>query len=127
MSRRVYLLGVAIALVALAFAVTDAVLGPRPGATEANVTRIRNGMTRKEVEAILGGKGSWGDRPGAPLMRDASWGIPQTHYHWVGANGYASVTFSWSISDGKEQVLDACFVRTASPSPLQRLRAWLGW
>jgi hypothetical protein len=99
MSRQVYLLGVGLALVALAFTVTAAALGPRPGATEANVRRIRNGMIREEVEAILGGKGSWGDRPGAPLFRDGSDGrVARTYYHWVGADGYASVTFFWSIS-----------------------------
>jgi hypothetical protein len=125
MSRRVFLLGVGAALVALAFAVTDAVLGPQPGATEANVRRIRNGMTREQVESILGGTGLPGDHPPAPLFVDGSWGI--TPYHWVGADGYASITFSWSAFDGKDRVVSASFVRTASPSLLQRLRAWLGW
>jgi hypothetical protein len=39
-------------LVALAFVITDGVLGARPGVTEANVRRIRAGMTLEEVEAI---------------------------------------------------------------------------
>jgi hypothetical protein len=52
-SRGVYLLGVGLALVALAFALTDALLW-RPGVTEANVRRIRPGMKRTEVEAVLG-------------------------------------------------------------------------
>jgi hypothetical protein len=54
MSRGVYLLGVGMALVALAFVVTDALLW-EPGVTEANVRRIRVGMTMAEVEALLGG------------------------------------------------------------------------
>src|SRR5262245_32083334 len=55
MPRRVYLLGVGLALVALALAITDAVMGPSPGVTEANVRRIRVGMGMKEVAARLGG------------------------------------------------------------------------
>jgi hypothetical protein len=56
MSRLVFRLGVGIALVALAFVVTDHVLTPpfTPGATEANVKRLRPGMTPEEVDAILG-------------------------------------------------------------------------
>src|SRR5205085_4536022 len=34
---------------------TEAALGPRPGATEANLKRIRPGMTGTEVQALLGG------------------------------------------------------------------------
>src|SRR5437016_1246712 len=54
MSRRVYLLGVGLALVALALAVTDWALSLRPGVTEANVKRIRPGMTLAEVGALFG-------------------------------------------------------------------------
>jgi hypothetical protein len=42
MPRRVYLLGVGLALVALAFALTDALLW-EPGVTAATVGRIRRG------------------------------------------------------------------------------------
>ena len=44
MPRGVYLLGVGLALVALAFVLTDALLW-RPGITEAHVRLIREGMT----------------------------------------------------------------------------------
>ena len=54
MSRRVYLLGVGLALVALAFVLTDRLLW-QPGLTEVNVKRLRPGMTLAEVEALLGG------------------------------------------------------------------------
>src|SRR5437870_10676097 len=53
MSRRVYLLGVGLALVALAFILTDALLW-QPGVIDANVRRIRQGMKLEDVEAILG-------------------------------------------------------------------------
>src|SRR5262249_9187792 len=54
MSKQTYLLGVSIGLVAIAFVVTCELVW-RPGITEANARRIRLGMTRGEVEAILGG------------------------------------------------------------------------
>ena len=57
MPRRVYLLGVGLALVALALAFTDWALSFQPGVTEANVKRIKPGMTMREVEGILGGAG----------------------------------------------------------------------
>jgi hypothetical protein len=45
MARRVYLLGVGLAMVALALAFTDWALSLRRGVTEANAKRIRPGMT----------------------------------------------------------------------------------
>ncbi len=54
MSRGVFLLGIAIAVVAVAFAVTDWLIAALPGVTEANVRRIRAGMTQAEVERLLG-------------------------------------------------------------------------
>jgi hypothetical protein len=56
MSKLAFRLGVGITLVALALVVTDQLLTPplTPGVTEANVNRLRVGMTVTEVEAILG-------------------------------------------------------------------------
>jgi hypothetical protein len=54
MSRRVYLLGVGLALVALALALADWALKPPPGVTEANARRVRRGMSMWQVEALLG-------------------------------------------------------------------------
>ncbi len=61
MSRFIYLLGLGLALIGLAFAVTDWAMGPCPGVTEASVRRIKPGMTLLEVEAILG-KDWWPER-----------------------------------------------------------------
>src|SRR4051794_40059365 len=52
--RRLAWVGVALCLVALALGVTVRLLEPPPGVTEANVRRIRLGMTLAEVEAVLG-------------------------------------------------------------------------
>jgi hypothetical protein len=52
-----------IASVPLTIAVTLGVLAmlpPSPGVTKANFDRIQDGMTRAEVEQILGGKGKMG-------------------------------------------------------------------
>src|SRR5262245_21032151 len=54
MPRLVYLTGVGIGLVAIAFALTCQVLDALPGVTEANVRRIKPGMLRTEVEALFG-------------------------------------------------------------------------
>jgi hypothetical protein len=55
MSRKVYSLGAGLALVALGLAFTGWVLSLQPGVTEANVRRIRPGMTQQPVENLLGG------------------------------------------------------------------------
>src|SRR5262245_21991954 len=56
MPRLVYASGVGLLLVALAFIETDRLLAPppTPGVTQANVKRLRPGMTPTEVEAVLG-------------------------------------------------------------------------
>jgi hypothetical protein len=114
MSRGVYLLGVGIVLVAGAFLLTDALLW-RPGVTEANVRRIRPGMQRTEVEAVLGRQNG-----GTIIMG----GHPRIEF-WEGACGVANVQF-----DRHGRTLAAQFL-TAPPTresnPLARLRTWLGW
>ncbi len=54
MNKHTFLSGVALVLVALAFLLTDWLLTPPPGVTEANVKRLRPGMTVEQIEAILG-------------------------------------------------------------------------
>jgi hypothetical protein len=63
MSRQVYLLGVGLALVAGAFVVTDRLSYP-PGVTEANAGRVREWMSLREVEALLGAPGRFRGRTG---------------------------------------------------------------
>jgi hypothetical protein len=115
MSRRVYLLGVGLALVALGLTVTDRALSLRPGVTEANVRRIRPGMTLAKVEATLGGKGLLSYASGVSESRAAV-------YSWTGAEGGAFVVLG---PDGA--VASAGFQRADTPNLLFRLRAWLGW
>jgi hypothetical protein len=124
MSRGVFLLGVGIAVVALAFAVTDCVIGPAPGVTEANARRIRPGMTLREVEAILGARGLWlGDGTG-------SFFLPEP-YVWTGPGGSVVVELARSASekDGWEQRVvrnGVHFRQTASLNLPAHLRSWLG-
>jgi len=54
--RWIVLAGILAACVCLTLAVL-ALLPPRPGVTPANIERIEDGMTRAEVETILGGPG----------------------------------------------------------------------
>jgi hypothetical protein len=124
MSRGVYLLGVSIAVVALAFAVTDWVIGPTPGVTETNARRIKPGMTLREMEAILGARGvGMVDAPGSTIFFSR---------YWTGPNGRVVVKLDLSASKAGGWELKVArngvsFERTASPNPLARLRAWLGW
>jgi hypothetical protein len=111
MSGRVFLLGVALCLLTLAFLLTDRLVYP-PGITEANVRRIRPGMRVADVEALLGGKARIG---------------PAFHL-WVGEEGEAVVKIG---ADGRVEW--AGFLHSAlRPSPtastlFARLRTWLGW
>ena len=124
MSRRVYLLGVGLALVALGLAITDWALSLRPGVTEANCRKIRAGMTVTEVATRLGG-------PGAPIWDGLAVGSspatppsPPTGYLWCSDAGALLV---WAGEDGRVQRASWMPSRQASPGLLQRLRAWLGW
>jgi hypothetical protein len=119
MSRRVFLLGVGIVLVALGLAITDWVLSLQPGVTEANFKRIRVGMTEAEVQAILGGV----PQEKLPYPSTDGW----FYCVWDGSTGNILVAFG--RDDGR--------VRRApwwSPDPprlpptplLARLRSWLG-
>jgi hypothetical protein len=121
MSRWVYSLGVGVALVALAFVVTDWVIGPTPGVTEANVRRIRMGMRVAEVDALLGGP--------APFTKyEDFFTESETRiliYCWWGETGKALVF----TQEKSGRVLCAEWEPSDEPrpSPLSRLRSWFGW
>ena len=129
MSGRVYLLGVGLVLLAGALAVTHWAMGPWPAVTEANVRRIKPGMTLQEVEALL-----W------PHCHQQWGGTGRDLYAWVGRDGCAFVYLDnqtrrvtadraehlgpdtqWAERTRRELGL------TRDPGPLERLRAWLGW
>jgi hypothetical protein len=130
MSGRVFLLGVGLVLVALAFLLTDALLW-RPGVTEANVQRIRRGKTLAEVEAVLGQPSRCCvyrncGYPNVPLGERYERLV--TSYQariWWHVNGVevGCVTFRGG------RVIHAFFDLSKSPhpSPFARLCAWLGW
>jgi hypothetical protein len=147
MSRQVFLLGVGLCLIALAFAVTDHLLTLQPGVTEANVKRIRKGMSEEEVQAILGRAPDPFDdelanrRVFEEVVRDMEdiQGIPSksTLYpgnsvkidwdgldirDWEGEFGTARILFR------HQQVLLAVFYPSSvsRPTILQRLRSYLG-
>src|SRR5262245_57281053 len=94
MSRWVYLLGVGLALVALALAFTDWALSLRPGVTEANARRIRHGMKLEEVETILG-EHPHKEFMRAELRRLSGFGFANTQYlaTWSSDEGRALIWF----------------------------------
>jgi hypothetical protein len=115
MSRRVYLLGVGLALVALGLAFTDWALSFQSGVTEANVNRVRPGMTLAEVEALFGCR--WR----AGFINNGTPG--ELGFEWEGARGVADVSF-----DLKHRARKATWYRhSRANSPFSRLRDWLGW
>ena len=69
--RRAACVSIAVCVVVMAFALTLRLLGLTTPVTRANVERIREGMTRAEVEAILGGPGQrepWDNQAGSTWM-----------------------------------------------------------
>jgi hypothetical protein len=129
MSRWVYLLGVGMALVGGAFLLTDA-LHWRPEVTEANVRRIREGMTWAEVEAILGPpsdhplwrhSGVWVPGPDGEMTR-----LP--FLVWDSKEGGVSAVFRL---DGRLDSISEWRPPSTPGAPkgglVGRLRAWLGW
>jgi hypothetical protein len=99
----VYFVGVALALIAAAFLLTDALFGPRPAATEMNVRRVLPGMSFPEVTTVLGPPA----RGSAPLRP----GFAQT-IAWGGEQGDVVITFG---QDGK--VSEKHFLSPPSAQP----------
>jgi hypothetical protein len=130
MSGRLYLLGVGLVLVALAFLLADWVVSTRPGITRANCSRIQPGMTLRDVEDLLGGPANFEH----PLIVDDGKGrvfafgddgetVQRT---WHDDHGMVDVSFG---ADGlaRRAVFQRSEELTETPGPLSRLRAWLGW
>jgi hypothetical protein len=116
----VYLLGVGLALVALALAFTDWVMmaPSAPGVTEANVRHIRPGMTVEQVEALLGG-------PGQPItLLDGS--PSRQGSLWQPDSGAAiiEITTTGILVQSRQRVLQVRW-ELLSAHPLARLRARL--
>jgi hypothetical protein len=116
MSRRVYLLGLGLALVALPLALilNDWALSLRPGVTEENLLRIKDrrpGITLAEAQDLLG-------RPPNVLRFDLDLAA------WYGLTGTAYLRI-----DKEGRVRTATWLPNQRPSPglFARLRAWLGW
>jgi hypothetical protein len=138
MSRWVYLLGVGMALVALAFLVTEQLTTPPPGVTVANCERIRVGMTFEQVKALFGeppywdcdlASDPWLTRWGKPDIRRGQWRWDRT---WRNGRLMVFVMFNtedrvsvahWFPEDGRS----IGSTNHPKPSPFQRLRSWLDW
>jgi hypothetical protein len=117
MSRRVYLLGVGLVLVALGLAFTDWALSLQPGVTEANFRRIRVGMTMAEVAAILGQPG-----PRQPRADRNGVRVEGGLHVWRGQDG------AYILTLGGERVNCIAWQGpNRTPGLFARLRAWLGW
>jgi hypothetical protein len=108
--RRLTSTGIALCAMALGLGVTEYALSLAPGATAANVNRVRArpGMTRAEVQALFR----------APAVVDSG------EVHYRGPDGVATVCFD---RDGRST--NAFFRRGCRPTPhpLARLRQALGW
>jgi len=123
MSRRVYLLGVGLALVALGLAFTDWALSLQPG-TEPNLRRIRPGMSLADVESLLGSPGRM------PLVRPMSGprfgGVPDKRARiWENEAGVVRV---WLDEYGRVVGITRwCNPARPQRSAFAQLRAWLGW
>jgi hypothetical protein len=121
--RGVLAVVIAACVVVLAFGVTLRALGLAGPLTRANVKRIRPGMARAKVEAILGGPG----RRSFEYKRLEI--FDEMHvYRWTGGRGDAEVYFS-SSAGPEDRVLSASFwprYTSNRRDPMRSLRAWVG-
>jgi hypothetical protein len=129
MPRFIYLLGLGLALIGLALAVTDWVMGPAPGVTYRNLSRVQPGMTVRQVEAVFG-------RPGVSPMWGPSPFVPTEPMYWAGECGVVCVEFAqitrkascvYIIRCPTALNYIGCDPRPSRPKGLlDCLRAWLG-
>jgi hypothetical protein len=115
LKRRLARWGLAAALVLLAGAAGVWLTSPRDPITRDNCHRIRPGMTRQQVEELLGGPEN------GLLGPDAAHPLPC----WGGQQGVILIRFR---DDRVVDVTDVVFCDRAGPvTVLDHLRAWLGW
>jgi hypothetical protein len=137
MSKHVFRLGIGLAMVALAFVMTDRALRiPRDAWRWESAQRIREGMTRADVVRALGPPGNSRKLPLDGRRKILHWleveiAMPEAHCEeevetWEIDGGTLVVTFfrrngrvRWA-----QLVPDPPAPAT---SPLDRLRPWLGW
>jgi hypothetical protein len=122
--RRLAWVGVALCVVLLALGVTERLLEPSPGVTDANLRRIRNGMTLNEVEGILGG----------PAYKWGSWvnldtGEKYSKREWQGPAGHAIVSFSEDgrVTNVSRAVNGGDWAGIEEARPFDRLLSLFGW
>jgi hypothetical protein len=128
--RRLLAFGVALTVVALALGVTVRLLEPPPGVTPANVERVRPGMPLESVASLLGGLAER-ELPldgcaFSHVSRRLRWEA-QTARLWLGEQGTAYVGFddAGKVTGAFFQFADRSAPRPSSP--LELLRATLGW
>ena len=113
---------------AVALALTGAVLAlawPRPShVTQANFDRIKEGMGRADVEALLGPPGDYTTGPTAVVLDGVRFGWPGcTKESWRGDEGIGSVAFGPS---GKVEAKKFWPCGRVEIGPLDRLLWRLG-
>jgi hypothetical protein len=123
MTRRVYLLGIGLALVSLALIITEAAVTPRAGITPENFQRIRKGMTLAEVRRILGSP------TGGPHLgrgRGTSYWWEEGNHRVIASFGPADRLLEAFARFNSETLIRSCRDEQP-PSLFEKLRVWLSW
>lgn len=101
---------------------------PHSGVTKANIARIQEGMTRHEVESLLGGTPAEHPAPQANCI-----GIPVPYpatiivgEYWWGRDAAVIVKFDNAGRVSTSQMLDIVGI-SGTDTFLDRIRCWLGF
>jgi hypothetical protein len=123
------LLVVLAALVAIVVAGTVAVPWPRPRVTSESFARVQVGMSRAEVERLVGPPGDYTTGPMGVVIFDhtSMWPADTTLVWWRGDGGIGSIAF-----DADSTVADVRFWPAGPAGPLERVlwqveSAWRRW